>query len=210
MYKHFLKRVFDLILSLLAFVVLSPILVVLTLTGYIAMGGNPFFTQDRPGRNEKIFKLIKYRTMTDKRDEMGRLLPDAVRLNKYGRLLRATSLDELPSLLNIIKGDMAIVGPRPLLVEYLPWYNDVERHRHDVRPGLTGWAQVNGRNTLDWEKRFQADVYYVNNLSFAFDIKIIFMTIKKVIIHEGISEDTRAVEPNFATQRKEQIENKKL
>ncbi len=210
MYKHFLKRVFDLILSLLAFVVLSPILVVLTLTGCIAMGGNPFFTQDRPGRNEKIFKLIKYRTMTDKRDEMGRLLPDAVRLNKYGRLLRATSLDELPSLLNIIKGDMAIVGPRPLLVEYLPWYNDVERHRHDVRPGLTGWAQVNGRNTLDWEKRFQADVYYVNNLSFAFDIKIIFMTIKKVIIHEGISEDTRAVEPNFATQRKEQIENKKL
>lgn len=210
MYKHFLKRVFDLILSLLALVALSPILVVLTLTGCIAMGGNPFFTQDRPGRNEKIFKLIKYRTMTDKRDEMGRLLPDAVRLNKYGRLLRATSLDELPSLLNIIKGDMAIVGPRPLLVEYLPWYNDVERHRHDVRPGLTGWAQVNGRNTLDWEKRFQADVYYVNNLSFAFDIKIIFMTIKKVIIHEGISEDTRAVEPNFATQRKEQIENKKL
>lgn len=210
MYQHFFKRAFDLTLSLIAIVTLSPLLVVLTVMGWIAMGGNPFFTQERPGRNEKVFKLIKYRSMTDKRDMSGKLLPDAERLNRYGKMLRATSLDELPSLINIIKGDMSIVGPRPLLIEYLPWYNDKERHRHDVRPGLTGWAQVNGRNTLEWEKRFQADIHYVNNVSFAFDVKILLMTIKKVLVHEGVADATRAVEPNFATQRRKQMENNKL
>lgn len=207
MYAVFFKRVIDFILSLIALLVLSPILLVLIIVGAIAMGGNPFFTQLRPGRinkksgKEKIFKLIKFRTMSNKRDKDGNLLPDEVRLNKYGRILRSTSLDELPELLNILKGDMSIVGPRPLLVSYLPYYTEQERHRHDVRPGLTGLAQVSGRNTVSWEKRFELDVEYCNNLTLTNDVKIIIDTVKAVLSHDSI--ELNALE-NFDDYRKKQ------
>ena len=170
LYKQFFKRFYDIVLSGLAIIVLSPILLVLIICGWIGMKGNPFFTQLRPGRKdkngqEKIFKLIKFRTMTNEKDEEGNLLPDEKRLNRYGKFLRATSLDELPEFLNILKGDMSIVGPRPLLVEYLPWYTETEKQRHEVRPGLTGWAQVNGRNNVNWEQRFSLDIEYISNIS---------------------------------------------
>ena len=180
MYKKCFKRCFDFISSLLALIVLSPILLVLIVLGTIFMRGNPFFTQKRPGKDEKIFKLIKFRTMDNRKDKEGNLLPDDVRLNKYGRLLRSTSLDELPELINIIRGDMSIVGPRPLLVEYLPYYTKEEKHRHDVRPGLTGLAQVNGRNTITWDEKFYYDIKYVNNITFSHDVSIIFKTVEKV------------------------------
>lgn len=191
MYAKFFKRLIDLILSAAALIVLSPVLLVLAVVGAIAMGGNPFFVQPRPGKKgkdgkEKIFKLIKFRTMSNKKDANGELLPDDVRLNKYGRFLRSTSLDELPELLNICKGDMAIVGPRPLLVEYLPYYTEEERHRHDIRPGLTGWAQVNGRNVTPWDERLMSDVYYVRNVSFLLDLKILFMTVYKTVKRSDI------------------------
>lgn len=205
-YARCVKRFLDAFLSTGAIIVLSPVLLVLTIVGSVKMKGNPFFTQERPGWHEKIFKLIKFRTMSNEKDKEGNLLPDEVRLNKYGRFLRSTSLDELPELFNICKGDMSIIGPRPLLIEYLPWYTKEEHRRHNVRPGLTGWAQVNGRNNLDWDHRFQTDVYYVDHLSFLFDLKIFFLTIKKVLVHEDVAENTRAVEPNFATQRREQAE----
>ena len=205
-YAKFIKRFLDAFLSTGAIIVFSPVLLVLTIIGVYMMKGNPFFTQARPGWHEKIFKLIKFRTMSNEKDKDGNLLPDEVRLNKYGRFLRSTSLDELPELFNIAKGDMSIIGPRPLLIEYLPWYTKEEHRRHDVRPGLTGWAQVNGRNNLDWDHRFQTDVYYVDHISFLFDMKIFFLTIKKVLVHEDIAEDTRSVEPNFAQQRRERVE----
>lgn len=208
MYAKYIKRVLDFVLSLMALIVLSPLLVILIILGAVFMRGNPFFTQARPGKNEKIFKLIKFRTMDNRKDKDGKLLPDDVRLNKYGRILRSTSLDELPELINILIGDMSIVGPRPLLVSYLSWYNESEKHRHDVRPGLTGLAQVNGRNTVEWEKRFALDVEYVNNISFIIDWKIIFLTIKKVLVRSDIAENTNAVEGNFAQIRKEQLEKR--
>lgn len=187
MYAGFLKRVLDFTLSLAALIVLSPILLVLTILGAIKMKGNPFFTQPRPGKDEKIFKLIKFRSMTCETDADGNLLPDDVRLTKYGKLLRSTSLDELPELINILKGDMSIVGPRPLLVEYLPYYTEAERHRHDVRPGLTGWAQINGRNNIrSWEERFQYDLEYISKCSLVFDIKILFLTVMKVLKRSDI------------------------
>lgn len=204
MYAKYFKRVIDFTLSLIALIVLSPILLILVIVTTIAMKGNPFFTQQRPGKNEKIFKLIKFRTMTNERDENGDLLPDDVRLNKFGKFLRSTSLDELPELINILKGDMSIVGPRPLLVEYLPYYTQEERHRHDVRPGLTGWAQVNGRNFVDWDTRFKLDVHYVKNISAVLDIKIIFLTIKKVLVRSDVAEDTNKMEGNFADIRKKE------
>lgn len=188
MYAKFFKRVIDFTLSLIALLILSPVLLVLIITGAVAMKGNPFFTQKRPGKNEKIFKLIKFRTMSNAKDKEGKLLPDSVRLNKYGKLLRSTSLDELPELINILIGDMSIVGPRPLLVEYLPYYTEEEKHRHDVRPGLTGLAQINGRNFVEWDKRLAYDIQYVNDLSFVNDIKIIFGTVGKVLSHSGVSE----------------------
>ena len=154
------------------------------------MRGNPFFLQERPGRDEKIFKLIKFRSMDNRKNSEGKLLPDAIRLNRYGRILRSTSLDELPELINILKGDMSIVGPRPLRVYYLPWYTDLEKHRHDVRPGLTGWAQVNGRNNLTWDKRLMLDVEYVSNISFLFDVRIIFMTVACVIKRSNVNVDS--------------------
>lgn len=205
MYRKFFKRFFDFVLSLMALVGLSPILLVLTVVGVIKMKGNPFFTQQRPGKDEKIFKLIKFRTMTCETDANGNLLPDEQRLTGYGKFLRSTSLDELPELINILKGDMSIVGPRPLLVEYLPWYNETEKHRHDVRPGLTGWAQVNGRNSVDWETRFALDVEYVRDISMLLDVKVIFLTVKKVLCRSDVADDTRTAEGNFAQIRKEQL-----
>lgn len=210
MYANFFKRFFDFFLSLIALLVLSPILLILVIIGAIAMRGNPFFTQLRPGKKgkdgkERIFKLIKFRTMSNAKDKDGNLLPDDVRLNKYGKLLRSTSLDELPELINILKGDMSIVGPRPLLVEYLPYYTEVEQKRHTIRPGLTGWAQVNGRNSLDWDSRLAKDVEYVEKLSLGFDIKILFLTVKKVVSHSDVSENTRETEGNLAQIRKEKL-----
>ena len=197
MYAKFFKRVIDFTLSLIALIVLSPILLILVIITAIAMKGNPFFTQLRPGKDEKIFKLIKFRTMTNEKDENGVLLPDDIRLNKFGKFLRSTSLDELPELINILKGDMSIVGPRPLLVEYLPRYNQEQRRRHDVLPGLTGNAQANGRNALSWEDKFKLDIEYVDNISFVFDIKIIFDTIKTVIKRDGISSETSVTMEEF-------------
>ena len=194
MYAKFFKRAIDFILSLCALIVLSPLLVILTIVGAICMKGNPFFVQKRPGKNERIISLLKFRTMTNEKDKDGKLLPDEIRLVSYGKFLRSTSLDELPSLINILIGDLSIIGPRPLLIEYLPWYTETEKHRHDVRPGLTGWAQVNGRNTVNWDRRFELDVEYVNNISFRFDLKIFLMTIQKVIKRSDIAEDTRIVE----------------
>lgn len=186
MYRHCLKRVFDFVLSLIGLVLLSWLFVILIILGAIFMRGNPFFTQKRPGKNERIFKLLKFRTMDNRKDENGNLLPDEVRLNKYGRFLRSTSLDEIPELINILKGDMSIIGPRPLLVNYLPFYNNEERRRHEVRPGLTGYAQVHGRNALLWEERFALDVEYVDHLSFMTDIRIIIDTVKTVLSRDNI------------------------
>lgn len=197
MYEHFFKRVIDLILSLLAIMVLSPLLFGLTLVGAIIMRGNPFFTQERPGFQEKIFSIIKFRTMDNRTDDNGALLPDDIRLNKYGRFLRSTSLDELPELINILKGDMSIVGPRPLLVRYLERYNEEQRHRHDVRPGLTGYAQAHGRNALSWEEKFKMDVWYTQHVTFKTDVEIFFATIKAVIKREGINSKTSATMEEF-------------
>lgn len=205
MYKNFVKRLLDASFSFLAIVVLSPVLVLLSLVGCFAMKGNPFFTQERPGRNEKIFKLVKFRTMTCERDKDGNLLPDHMRLNAYGKFLRSTSLDELPELFNILKGDMSIVGPRPLLVEYLPYYTEQERIRHSVRPGLSGLAQINGRNAVKWEKRFEYDLEYVKNLSLLMDLKIILKTIQQVLAGEGISVDSSRTEGNLAKIRRNEI-----
>lgn len=186
-YKGFFKRFYDMFLSGLAIILLSPVLLVLMVVGAIKMKGNPFFTQLRPGKNEKIFKLVKFRTMTCERDENGNLLPDDKRLTRYGKILRSTSLDELPELFNIFIGQMSIVGPRPLLPEYLPYYTDKERHRHDVRPGLTGWAQVNGRNAISsWEQRFEKDLYYVERCSLWLDIKTLCLTMLKVVKRSDI------------------------
>lgn len=197
MYAKFLKRPLDFILSLCAILVLSPLLLFLTVVGAFAMKGNPFFTQLRPGKNEKIFRLIKFRTMTCETDETGKPLPDEKRLTKYGKFLRSTSLDELPELFNILKGDMSIVGPRPLLVKYLPLYNEHQKRRHSVRPGLTGLAQINGRNLVSWEQRFDFDVNYVENVSFLNDCKIILGTITAVLKSEGISSETAATMEEF-------------
>lgn len=196
-YANYIKRALDFSLSLLALLVLSPLLILLTILGAAAMKGNPFFTQPRPGRNEKIFRLIKFRTMSNAKDAEGELLPDHLRLNAYGKFLRSTSLDELPELLNILKGDMSIVGPRPLLVRYLDRYNGFQRRRHEVRPGLTGYAQVNGRNAISWEERFALDVEYITNLSFWMDVKILFGTVKAVLKREGISSETSATMEEF-------------
>jgi lipopolysaccharide/colanic/teichoic acid biosynthesis glycosyltransferase len=186
MYRKYFKRILDFLLALCALIILSPVILILTILGSIAMKGNPFYTQPRPGRNEKIFRMLKFRTMSNAKDKNGKLLPDNVRLNKYGRFLRSTSLDELPELINILKGDMSIVGPRPLMSRYLPYYTEEERRRHSVRPGLTGYAQVHGRNTLTWDERFQYDLQYVDHLTFIMDIKIIIDTIKTVLKREGI------------------------
>ena len=204
--KSLEKRFLDLLLSTLAIVILSPVLLVVAILVRIKLGSPVLFHQERPGRNEKIFTLCKFRTMTDKRDEKGNLLPDADRLTKFGKLLRATSLDELPELFNIWKGDMSIIGPRPLLVSYLPWYTEEERLRHTVRPGLTGLAQVSGRNFLDWDSRLSKDVEYVKNLSFAMDIKVLVKTVTVVFARDEVAEDTSVSEGNLAEIRKKRQE----
>lgn len=201
MYRSFFKRVFDFILSLTAIIILSPVLLLLTVIGAFRMGGNPFFTQDRPGKDGKVFKLVKFKSMNNKRDERGELLPDEKRLTSYGHFIRNTSLDELPELINILKGDMAIVGPRPLLVRYLTRYNKTQARRHEVRPGLTGLAQVNGRNAISWEDKFRYDVEYVDNLSLLLDIKIILKTALKVIKRDGISSESSATMEEFMGQQ---------
>lgn len=197
MYAKYFKRVIDFCLSLIGLIVLSPLLLLLMLLGAVFMGGNPFFTQERPGKDEKIFKLIKFRTMDNRKDKDGNLLPDEVRLNKYGRFLRSTSLDELPELINILKGDMAIVGPRPLLVRYLERYNEEQHHRHDVRPGLTGYAQAHGRNAISWEDKFAMDVWYTKHITFLGDIKILIDTVMVVFKRSGVSSETSATMEEF-------------
>lgn len=190
MYRKYIKRPMDIILAFIAIILLSPVFLFIVFLVRVKLGSPVIFKQKRPGLNEKIFTMYKFRTMTDKRDKDGELLPDSVRLTKFGRLLRSTSLDELPELVNILKGDMSIVGPRPLLIQYLSLYNDRQKRRHEVRPGLSGHAQVNGRNAISWEEKFNLDVEYVDNMSFIGDWKIIFLTIKKVFVKEGISSDT--------------------
>lgn len=203
MYENFIKRLLDFTLSLMALLILSPVLLILCILGAVFMKGSPFFTQQRPGKDEKIFRLIKFRTMSCEKDRNGQLLPDEQRLNRYGRFLRSTSLDELPELVNILLGQMSIVGPRPLLVKYLPLYNEEQRRRHLVRPGLTGWAQVNGRNAISWEEKFRLDVEYVDNISFAMDLKVIFTTVGKIFKREGISSETSATMEEFRGTKQE-------
>jgi lipopolysaccharide/colanic/teichoic acid biosynthesis glycosyltransferase len=190
MYKQFFKRSFDFLIAFTGLIVLSPLFILLMLFLYFAnRGAGIFFTQKRPGKNEKIFSVIKFKTMTDKKDKEGNLLSDAQRLTKIGKFVRSTSLDEIPQLINVLKGDMSLIGPRPLLVQYLPLYSSVQARRHEVRPGITGWAQVNGRNAISWEQKFNYDVWYVDNISFSLDVKIIFMTFLKVLKHEGINQE---------------------
>lgn len=196
MYKNFIKYILDIILATLGFLFISPVLLVATIGLYFANNGKPFFFQQRPGKNGKIFKIVKFKTMTDAKDSDGNLLSDEKRLTKIGLFVRKTSLDEIPQLINVIKGDMSLIGPRPLLTQYLHLYNDFQSRRHEVKPGITGWAQVNGRNAISWDKKFECDVYYVEHLSFLLDLKILFLTLKKVIIREGINaEDSATMEP---------------
>jgi len=202
-YKRYIKRILDILLSLFAVVILSPVYIILSLLVRFKLGSPVFFKQKRPGLHGKIFNLYKYRTMTDERDENGELKSDEVRLTPFGKKLRSTSLDELPEFFNILKGDMSFVGPRPLLVQYLPLYNEEQAHRHDVLPGLTGWAQVNGRNAISWEEKFKYDVEYVNNVSFAMDLKIVFMTVKSVLKREGISSEGSATMEFFTGTKDE-------
>ena len=198
MYKHFLKRILDFTLALTGFIILSPVFLLLWLLLAVAnKGAGAFFTQERPGKDERIFRVIKFKTMTDERDAEGNLLPDARRLTKIGKLVRSTSLDEIPQLLNVIKGDMSLIGPRPLLVQYLPLYNEKQKRRHEVRPGITGWAQINGRNTISWEEKFEYDLWYVEHMSIWLDTKIILKTIKNVLVREGINSDTSATMEAF-------------
>ena len=196
-YSRYGKRALDLFLSFIALVVLSPIMLIFTIIGSIVMKGNPFFFQPRPGKNEKIFKLIKFRTMTCYKDESGELLPDDERLVPYGKFLRSTSIDELPELINILKGEMAVVGPRPLLVKYLPLYSEDQHHRHDVRPGLTGYAQVHGRNALGWDEKFEMDIWYTTHITFKCDIEIFLNTIKTVLKRDGINSSTSTTMDEF-------------
>lgn len=197
MYRNYVKRILDIVISFLAIAVLSPLLTVLTAVGLFAMKGNPFFAQDRPGKNGKLFRLIKFRTMSNRKDLNGNLLPDCDRLNGYGKFLRSTSLDELPELFNILAGQMSVVGPRPLLVKYLPLYSERQSHRHDVRPGLSGWAQVHGRNLLSWEERFEYDLWYTENVRFSVDAKIVLLTFRSILSREGISGEGSATMEEF-------------
>jgi len=207
MYKNFFKRLLDILISGIGLIVLSPILLVLAILVRVKLGSPIIFKQERPGLHEKIFTLKKFRTMTDERDAEGNLLPDTQRLTKFGRFLRSTSLDELPELWNIFTGDMSLIGPRPLLVSYLPYYTEREQLRHTVRPGLTGLAQISGRNFLEWDKRLEKDAEYVENLSFRLDIKIFFLTIKKVFVREDVVVDTNQIEGNLAKIREAERES---
>ena len=192
MYKYFFKRILDFFAALIGFILLSPVFIIVMIGLFFANNGKPFFFQTRPGKNERLFKIIKFKTMNDKKDTIGQLLPDSERLTKIGAFVRKTSLDEIPQLLNVIKGDMSLIGPRPLLIQYLPLYNDFQKQRHNIRPGITGWAQINGRNAISWNQKFEYDVWYVNNCSFLLDVKILFLTVKKVFVSEGISQEGEA------------------
>lgn len=209
MYKKFVKRFLDIIISLTALIVLSPVLLIVAILVRIKLGSPVIFKQDRPGKDGKIFKLYKFRSMSDKKDENGKLLPDAERLTKFGKILRATSLDELPELVNILKGEMSLIGPRPLAVSYLPYYNEKEKHRHDVRPGLTGLAQINGRNALNWEERFSYDIEYVENITIINDLKILFKTFYKVFKRDGVVTRGTGKTIDFDEYRKAQLEKNK-
>jgi len=197
LYRNFFKRVMDFTLSLTGLTILSPVLLVVTIFLSVANDGKPFFFQMRPGRNARIFRLVKFKTMNDRRDASGQLLPDEQRLTAIGKFIRKTSLDEIPQLINVLKGDMSLIGPRPLLVSYLPLYSPFQSRRHEVKPGITGWAQVNGRNAISWEKKFELDVWYADHVSFLLDIRILLLTIKKVFKSEGISQDGHATMPYF-------------
>jgi len=197
MYKIFFKQIIDFFIAFTALVIISPLLLIVVILLGFANKGNPFFFQNRPGKDERIFKIVKFRTMTNERDENGVLLPDADRLTGIGKFVRKTSIDEIPQLINVLMGDMSLIGPRPLLPEYLPIFNERQKKRHSVRPGITGWAQVNGRNAISWNKKFEYDVWYVENLSFTLDMKILFKTIKKVIISEGINTQNMATTEPF-------------
>lgn len=202
MYKHFFKRLIDFTLSLIGLIAISPIFIIVWVWLTIAnKGAGALFFQERPGKDEKIYKVIKFKTMTDERDASGKLLPDAERLTKVGRFVRSTSLDEIPQLINVIKGDMSLIGPRPLLVQYLPLYNEYQKRRHEVRPGITGWAQVNGRNAISWDQKFEYDIWYVDNISFSLDIKVFIRTIQKVFKREGINSDTSSTMEPFKGNR---------
>jgi lipopolysaccharide/colanic/teichoic acid biosynthesis glycosyltransferase len=192
MYKLFFKRVIDFVIAFIGFILLSPIFILVTVGLFIANQGKPFFFQTRPGKNEQLFRIIKFKTMNDKKDIEGNLLPDSERLTAIGSFVRKTSLDEIPQLLNVLKGDMSLIGPRPLLVQYLPLYNTFQKKRHAIRPGITGWAQVNGRNAIGWTQKFEYDVWYVEHCSFLLDLKILFLTFKKVFVREGISQEGQA------------------
>ncbi|WP_312765407.1 sugar transferase [Epilithonimonas sp.] len=197
MYRIFFKRLLDFVVALIAIIVLSPIFIIVTVCLYVANQGKPFFFQERPGLKEKVFNIIKFKTMNDKKGSNGELLPDKDRLTKIGAFVRKTSLDELPQLINVLKGDMSLIGPRPLRTYYLPLYSEEQKRRHDVRPGITGWAQVNGRNAISWTRKFELDIYYADHISFLLDVKIILLTIKKVIIREGISQEGQATVERF-------------
>ncbi|MCP1997433.1 sugar transferase [Flavobacterium sp. HSC-61S13] len=197
MYKHFLKRILDFFAALIGLLLLSPIFIIVTIGLFFANSGKPFFFQRRPGKDERIFSIVKFKTMNDKKGADGQLLSDAERLTPIGAFVRKTSLDEIPQLINVLNGDMSLIGPRPLLVQYLPLYNDKQKKRHQVRPGITGWAQVNGRNAISWEQKFELDVWYVDHLSLLLDIKIFILTLKKVFIREGISADGQATMEAF-------------
>ncbi|MCW0478041.1 sugar transferase [Riemerella anatipestifer] len=197
MYKNFFKRILDFSLALIGFIILFPVFIIVMILLTISNEGKPFFFQKRPGLNERIFSIIKFKTMNDKKDAQGNLLSDAERLTVVGKFVRKTSLDEIPQLLNVIKGDMSLIGPRPLLPQYLPLYNEEQKKRHNVRPGITGWAQVNGRNAISWQQKFEYDAWYVHNLSLSLDIKILFLTVKKVFVSEGISQEGQATMEPF-------------
>jgi len=197
LYRNYLKRIVDFFVSLIAFCVLLPIFLIITVLLFAANQGSPFFVQARPGKNGRIFRLVKFKTMNDRKDGSGNLLPDAERLTGIGKFIRKTSLDEIPQLINVIKGEMSLIGPRPLLVEYLPLYNDKQKRRHEVRPGITGWAQVNGRNAISWEQKFELDVWYVDNLRLSFDFRIVLLTVLKVFKSEGISQQGHVTMTKF-------------
>lgn len=197
MYRRYLKRLLDVIVSALILVLVTPIGVAIAVLCAVSNRGTPFFTQSRPGLNRRIFSVIKFKTMSDRRGPDGEQLPDAVRLTSFGTVVRKTSLDELPQLINVLKGDMSLIGPRPLLVEYLPLYSSEQARRHEVRPGITGWAQVNGRNAIDWDEKFRLDVWYVDNISFALDLRILLLTVKKVLYSDGISQEGQATMEKF-------------
>src|SRR5690554_2282121 len=197
MYKNYFKRIFDFLAALFGLLILSPIFIIVTVALFFANQGKPFFLQERPGKNQRIFKIIKFKSMNDKKDANGNLLPDAERLTPIGAFVRKTSLDEIPQLINVLKGDMSLIGPRPLLVQYLPLYNERQARRHEACPGITGWAQVNGRNAISWQQKFEYDVWYVNHISLSLDIKILFLTIKKVFVREGINQEGQVTTEAF-------------